>query len=176
MRAEKRARARGFLSRPQDVINILTVFVQAVRGEKKSMAIRIKPVETLKEKYANRASAAGADYKAGIDNPRRDQAAAAVAAKDSYASGVQQAIADDRFARGVTEAGTEKWKRKAGGVGAQRYPQGASAAKDDWARGSKPILDAIGSVDLPPRGPRGTPQNIQRVVAVAEAARKASGK
>ncbi len=140
------------------------------------MAIRIKPVEQLKEKYASRAGAAGGDYKAGIDNPRRDQASAALAAVDSYNVGVQASITAGSFAKGVTEAGTEKWKRKSSGVGAQRYPQGAAAAKDDWAKGAKPVLDAIASVDLPPRGPRGTPSNIQRVVAVAEAARKASGK
>ena len=140
------------------------------------MAIRIKPIEQLKEKYASRSSAAGGEYKAGIESPRRDQAAAAAAAVDAYNAGVQEAISAGRFVTGVNAAGSEKWKRKAGTVGATRYPQGAAAAKDDWAKGAKPILDAIASVDLPPRGPRGTPGNIQRVVAVAEAARKASGK
>lgn len=138
------------------------------------MAIRIKPIESLKEKFGTRAAAAGKDYVDGVNNPRRDQAEAAIAAKDSFAQGVQQAIADDRFAKGVAAAGNEKWKRKASTVGATRFPEGARAAKDDWAKGAKPILDAIASVDLPPRGPRGTPGNIQRVVAVAEAARKAA--
>ena len=140
------------------------------------MAINIKPVERLKEKYAARSSAAGGDYKAGVENPRRSQSEAALAAVDSYNAGVQQSITAGSFAKGITKAGDEKWKRKASTVGANRYPQGAAAAKDDWATGVKPILDAIASVTLPPRGPRGTPGNIQRVVAVAEAARKASGK
>lgn len=135
------------------------------------MAIKIKSLDKIVDKWSNRASAAGGDYQEGVQNPRRDWAEATGGAADSYAAGVQQAIAQKRFDAGVVAAGTDKWKRKAIAVGANRYPQGVGAAKPDYSTGVKPFLDTIQNLDLPPRRPKGDPANFLRVQKVAQALR-----
>jgi len=41
-------------------------------------------------------------------------------------------------------------------------------ARVDYEEGFKPYRDLIASIDLPPRGPRGDPSNIDRVRIIAE--------
>lgn len=135
------------------------------------MPIRLKPTARIVEKYTARAAAAQGDYRDGIANPKRDQAEAAAASADTYAAGVQEAIADNRFQKGVQAAGTAKWARKSADVGAARYPQGVQAAKSDYQAGVEPFLQTIAGLDLPPRAPRGSPQNIERVARVNAALR-----
>lgn len=136
------------------------------------MPIKIKSGAAIADKFASKAAAAGPEYTAGVQSPRRDYAAATTAAKDTYAQGVQAAIANDSFSKGVSAAGTAKWQRKAVSVGAQRFPQGAQAAKGDYQTGVQPFLDTIAAIDLPPRGPKGDPGNINRVAQVANALRQ----
>jgi hypothetical protein len=137
------------------------------------MAIRIKPIEKLADKYATRGSAAGADYAEGIAYPKRDQAEAAAAAEPAYEAGVTEAIGRKAFGAGVRAAGSAKWARKSLDVGKARFPGGVTAAKADWAKGAAPILSAISAVELAPRGPKGSEQNVTRFRQVIEAARKA---
>lgn len=136
------------------------------------MAINLKPASALQSKFATRASAASPDYKDGVMNPKRSQSEAAIAAADAYASGIQQAIGDQRFQKGLRKAGDAKWQAKASSVGANRYPSGVQAAAPDWAQGVQPYFDAISKVSLPPRLPKGDPANINRVAAVATALRQ----
>lgn len=141
------------------------------------MAIKIKSGAAIAAKFATKAGAAGKDYADGVASPRRDYATATAAAADTYASGVQQAITAGSFEKGVAKAGTAKWQRKAAGIGAQRFPQGAQAAQGDYQTAVQPFLDTIAGIDLPPRGPKGDPGNINRVAQVANAlrARKLQG-
>ncbi len=136
------------------------------------MAIRLKPIDRIVAKFVSRASGAGADYKEGVQQPRRDQAEAAAAAAQIWADGVQQAITAGRFAKGVRAAGTEKYTRKASTIGAQRYPQGVQAAQADFQAGVTPFLETIAALTLPERFPKGDPRNNARVSAVTEALRK----
>ncbi len=131
----------------------------------------IKPIEHSAEKYSRRASVAGADYAAGIDNPRKSWASASVAAEKNYAQGVSAAVAAGRFAKGVKSAGDEKWKTNAKSKGPNRFAEGVALAKGDWEKGFAPYQAAISSLNLPPRGPKGSPQNLSRVAAVANTLR-----
>ena len=135
------------------------------------MPIRIRPVEQIVKKYVARAAAAGGDYAEGVAAPSRDQAEAAIAAAGAYAAGVQEALADDRFVKGVRAAGSGKWAAKARTVGAQRYPGGITAGQGDFRSGVGPFLETISGLELPPRFPRGSPQNMARVQVVAQALR-----
>lgn len=137
------------------------------------MAIQIKSADVIAKKFASRAGAAGADYAAGVASPRTPWAAATVNAATTYAAGVQQAIGNGSFAKGVNSAGDAKWQRKSAGVGAQRYGPGAQAAQGDYQTGVAPYLQVIAGVTLPPRLPKGDPGNIQRVTAVTSALRAA---
>ena len=135
------------------------------------MPIQIKSVDAIASKYASRGAAAGADYAAGVASPRQDWQAATVAAENTYAQGVQTAIGNKSFSKGVNAAGTAKWQRKAASVGAQRYPTGVTAAKSDYQNGVAPYLQVIAGLTLPPRAPKGDPSNINRVSAIAQALR-----
>lgn len=134
------------------------------------MAIQIKDPSTVAQKWVTRASAAGADYTSGVKNPRVDQASAAAAAAPVWASAVADAAARNAFAKGVNAAGTGKWQTMASTIGAQRYPQGVGAGKENYATKVTPYLNALANVVLPPRGVKGN--NIGRVQAVVDALRK----
>lgn len=133
------------------------------------MAIQTKDISTIASKWSTRAQAAGPDYTAGVKNTQADWAGATAAAADSWGAGVSAAVSDGRFAKGVTAAGTQKWQSAAGTKGAQRYPQGVAGAQSAYNTGFAPFLAVIQQTNLPPRAPRGSPNNIQRVSAIAAA-------
>jgi len=109
------------------------------------------------------------DYQEGVENPQKDWEKNTKAAESNYASGVQSAIADKRFGKGVSKAGTSKWKEKTISKGVQRWGPGVQVAQGDYEKGMAPVLDVIGRTSLPPRFPSGDPRNIQRVQKLATA-------
>lgn len=141
------------------------------------MAITVKPIDAIAKKFVVRAGAAATDYQAGIQAPRQDWATATEGAATTYAAGVQAAIGRNAFARGVANAGTAKWQRKALAVGPTRYTQGVQAAQGDYASKFAPYRDVLSNINLPPRAPKGDPSNINRVAAIASAlhSKKISG-
>lgn len=127
----------------------------------------------IADKYVRRASAAQADYQTGVQNTSASTfEAATIAGADNWAAGVSAAAADGRFAAGVTGSGA-KWQRKATTVGPSRYQTGVSAASGDYQAGFQKYLNVLNSLTLPPRGPRGNPQNYQRSQAVGQALNQA---
>jgi hypothetical protein len=128
--------------------------------------LQVKSADAVAKKWAARAGAAGADYQSGVQNTTKDWAADTVAAATAWGAGVQTAIGNRSFEKGVNAAGTAKWKAKAAGVGAARYPQGVAAAQPFYMTGIQPVLAALASITLPPRGPKGDPGNLQRVAGV----------
>lgn len=151
-----------------------TVNFLAVLWNDQSGAINIKPLATIVAKYVQRASAAGQAYTDGINNPRQDYVAATVASANSWSAGVQQAINDGRFVKGVQVKGAAKWQQRSSTVGAQRYPGGISAGQNAYSTGIQPFLQALSTLNLPPRQPKGDPANLQRVAAVTTALRTLS--
>ncbi|MGH9402868.1 MAG: hypothetical protein ACRD2P_12260 [Terriglobia bacterium] len=142
------------------------------------MAIQIKPMAQIVQKWQTRAGAAGAAYVSGVQNPRRPQGQAAAAAAQSWATGVQQAVTDNRFATRVLAA-QDKYTANATSKGAARYPDGISRGGPNFSAGLTPYLTVISNLNLPPRMPKGDPSNVQRVAAIdaaLRAAKLASGK
>lgn len=92
----------------------------------------------------------------------------ASAAAPNYAAGVQQAIADNRFATRVATAGT-RWKNRVADVGGGRFSEGVSKGGPAYQAGFGPFLNTLQGLTLAPRGPRGDPRNIQRVAEIATA-------
>ncbi len=132
-------------------------------------AVRSNP-----EKWANRSSAASADYAQGVQSPRRSWSQSASAAKENYKSGVALAASEGRYEKGVQKAGDAKWQKGATEKGAQRFSQGVLGAQQNYSSGFAPFAAALQGVNLPPRGPKGT--NYGRVQAVGEALRAAKKK
>lgn len=133
------------------------------------MPLSVKTVESAREKWSRRVAASASDYKQGVENPRRDWAENAAAANETYVQGVTAAANAGRFAAGVRKAGTTKWKRGATTKGVNRWAPGVAAATQDYAAGVQPYLERLRSLDLPARGPAGSEQNKQRVIAVIDA-------
>jgi hypothetical protein len=135
------------------------------------VAIKIKSVDQAAAKFVSRASAAAPDYTNGVQNPRRDWAQSTAAAETTYSTGVQQAVSNGSFKKGVLAAGSDKWQRKASTVGSQRFASGVNAAKGDYSTKVQPYFDVLANLNLPPRQPKGDPSNVQRVAAIAQALR-----
>ena len=131
----------------------------------------IKPIDQSSDKWTRRASVAGPDYLSGIQNPRRAWAEAAGAGEGNYKAGVVAAANAGRYGAGVKRAGDSKWKDGALKKGPGRFAEGVAIGVADWKKGFEPYQSAISAIKLPDRGPKGSPQNIQRVAAIATALR-----
>lgn len=129
----------------------------------------IKPLASIAKKWVGNASAAGAAYKDGVTSPRTSWSAATAAADEARKAGLIAADARDAFVKGVQKAGDSKWQSNAVKLGAARYPQGVTNAAPSYQAGFAPYHAVIGSLTLSPRGPKGSPENLQRVAQVAQA-------
>lgn len=129
----------------------------------------IKSASDIAAKWARVTPQRTADYEAGVRNPKRDWEQATLAAADRQAEGVQLAIQEDRYSKGVAKAGTAKWQKGATQKGPQRWSQGVQLGEDEYQSGFAPFRDVIENTTLPPRFPAGDPRNIERVKAMAEA-------
>jgi hypothetical protein len=116
------------------------------------------------------------DFVAGVQNPRTPWQEATVASAANQAAGIQQAITEKRFEKGVQKAGNSKWQSKTISKGTQRFAPGIQDAKSDYQTAMAPVLAKIESTTLPPRYPKGDPRNIARVSAIAQSLRQLKGK
>jgi hypothetical protein len=129
----------------------------------------IKDLSKIVEKWVRVAPTRTADYQEGIAAPRRDWSQAAANAEKTWGAAVQAAVTAGRFGAGVKKAGTAKWQRRAAELGARRWPEGISVAKDDYSEGFAPYAEEIKRTPLPQKWPKGDPRNIDRVAKIAAA-------
>ncbi len=133
---------------------------------------KVKPISRIAEKWAKVTPARATEYREGVETPTKDWAEEAIAAEERYKRGVTEAANAGRYGKGVSEAGTAKWKANAARKGPSRFAEGVALARSDYERGFAPYREVIESTELPPRGPKGDPSNIQRVAAMAAALHK----
>lgn len=131
--------------------------------------VRIKSLASIGKKYGDVTPGRAPYYKMGVEDGAVDWEGPTADAEPAYEAGVTQAIADKRFGRKVREAGTPKWRRKAGGPGANRYGEGVRAGVDDFQSGFAPYHGVIERVALSPRGARGDPGNYVRSKEIGDA-------
>ena len=129
----------------------------------------IKPMSRVAEKWGANSALAGDSYREGVGSPRRSWSAAAAAADDARRQGLAEADARDAFKTGVQAAGDTKWKANSTILGPARYRQGVANAKPAFAAGFSKYHGVIAGVTLPPRGPKGSPENLERVRVIADA-------
>lgn len=135
------------------------------------MAVKVKDATAAAQKFVTRAGAASQDYTQGVANSGNTWMTNTQASANTYQQGVQQAIADGRFQKGVSQAAQAKLIARVAAVGSTRYSTGVQGAQQAWQAGTQPYLQTIAGLTLPPRGPKGSPQNVNRVTAVTEALR-----
>jgi len=131
------------------------------------MAIKVKDIGAVTQKYQTRAAAAAGDYKTGVQQAGQDWQSGALAGETNYEQGVQESIGKKRYGRGIQQAGADKYVQNATTLGAARYPQGVQQAGPSFSKGMAPVLDRIRALNLPPKGPKRSPQNQQRAAMVA---------
>ena len=129
----------------------------------------IRSTAEIAQKFITVTPGRAQEYQRGVTNPNKDWATETADAEDRYEKGVTNAIGQKRFGKGVQAAGTDKWKRGAVEKGVSRWPEGVQGSADAYAKGFGPFRDVIKNLTLPPRGPVGSPANLARVAAVANA-------
>ena len=129
----------------------------------------IRSIDQIAHKFATVTPGRTEDYRAGVENPRKDWATSTKASEAAYEAGVTQAIAKKRFGKGVTAAGTEAWQQGAVQKGTARWGPGVTISEDKYRRNFAPYRDAIERVTLPARYARRDPRNLARVKAVVDA-------
>lgn len=120
------------------------------------------------EKFARRGQAAQQDYEAGVEGASdSDWQQGSESGAQNWASGVQDAIANDAFARGVRNP-SASWKERTLELGTGRFGQGIQASQGKYATAIQPFFDALEALSLPPRGPRGSGENFNRSQTVGQ--------
>lgn len=135
-----------------------------------------KPLGQTVDKWQRRASVAQPEYSSGVQNPRRAWEEAATAGDANYRAGVTAAASAGRFAAGVRAAGNDKWQRNALRKGPSRFVEGVQLAGPEFQDRIGQVLQTIQGVTLPARGPKGSPQNYQRIAPIGEALRRSFGR
>jgi len=131
--------------------------------------VALRKLEDIVKKWSEVTPNRATYYEAGIRAPLRDWATRAAAANDAWKAGITDAASKDLFKKGVTKAGTDKWQRKALAVGPGRFAEGVRVAAPDYQEGWAPYHEVLSKLELPQRGRRGDPKNIERVRAIAQA-------
>jgi hypothetical protein len=128
-----------------------------------------KSAQDISAKFVNRAQAAGKDYTDGVQGAGQEWETNARAAEGAYEQGVQEAIGRKAFGAGIGNAGAAKYQNNAVKLGGQRYAPGVANAQESYVRGVSKYFDVLRNLQLPPKGPRRSPQNQARSNAVAMA-------
>jgi hypothetical protein len=77
------------------------------------------------QKWARNLGAAGESIKAGVEGVTESPTAKAAAAQDRYLSGVQRAVTDGSYQRGLRAVTLQDWQQSMLKKGLQRITQGA---------------------------------------------------
>lgn len=129
----------------------------------------IKSLDRIGKKWTDVTPQRAGEYEDGIKNPKKSWQQSTEDAAESYEAGVQEAISNKSFQKGVAEAGDGKWREGALSKGVGRWPEGVRKGGDAYRNGFAPFHSVIQGVTLPPRGPKGDPRNYDRVRAIGEA-------
>ncbi len=131
--------------------------------------MEIKPLAQVSTKWREITSGRTSEYEAGVRSPRRDWATSTEAARENYALGIQEAINQGRFERGVRQAGTQAWQKGAVDKGVSRFASGVRVSEGKYKEGFQPYHETINALTLSPRYPRGDTRNYDRVRQIGEA-------
>lgn len=135
----------------------------------------MKSASASAQKFAERAAAAATDYVRESEATSKDQAAAAIAAKEVYKQALTASFSKDAYAKGLGKSGKGGWLKGVKEKGADRFAGGVAVSASKYAQNSAPFDSARGAASSLPRSVKGSPQNMARVTAVVTALRTAKG-
>ncbi len=131
----------------------------------------IRKLDEIAAKWGRVTPQRAPEYQAGVENPKKDWAKEAIAAKETWKAAITAAGVRDAYGKGVTEAGTERWKRGAVQKGPGRFAEGVQIAQPDYQKGFGKYHSVIEKTTLPPRFPKGDVRNLDRVKEISTAMR-----
>ncbi len=123
------------------------------------------------DRWKNGAATAQASWLTGVQGTTVDVMGRAVNAIPAAIQGYTQSLQSGAYARAVAASGgTANWKTKAEAK-AGNYTTGINAGADKFSNAIGKIMQAMPGIvnSLPARGPAGSVQNEQRVVALTRA-------
>lgn len=129
----------------------------------------IRSTATIVEKYKRVTPGKSKEYAEGVKDPKKKWIEETPKAAAAFAEGVTDAIARDAFAKGVLACGQAGYLDPALKKGEARYRPGVEYGVTKYNKNFAPMRDVIAGIDLPPRGPKGDPRNIDRVATIATA-------
>ena len=129
----------------------------------------IKSLERIKANWKSGTAGAGQRLKEGVMNPRRPWKESALAAAELHTTATQEALSRGAFAKGINDTPADKQKNRAALLGPARFAQGTAAAVEDFGSGYSPYRAVIESVQLRPKGPKGSPENYENTKAIGDA-------
>lgn len=88
---------------------------------------RIPTAADWAEKQITRTQAAGDAWQKGMNAPKKDPVAAAIAAKDKYNNSMQKVIQEDRFAKGLMQVDSQSIADSVNALGPQVFTNGVAA-------------------------------------------------
>lgn len=127
--------------------------------------VETKPLDRVIQKWQNRVSIATDDYVQGAVAAANKWKQNTEAAADVWKQAIQQAL--DRWKQAVASTPADKYAKGIEEKGKDRYAQGVRLAVEEYRSKMAKVLEALKGITLPPRGPRGSPQNIKRVEVIA---------
>ncbi len=130
------------------------------------MALNVVPLETAAAKLARNAAAAAQDYVEAAIAAAGLWKTATAASADNYAAGVQLAISEQRFQKGVARTSPDDYALGVSEKGSVRFGPGVATGAPKWARNFAPFDSALRSANLSPRRPRRDPGNLKRSAEV----------
>lgn len=134
--------------------------------------IAVKSAQAIADKWAEVTPARASYYESEAPAAGAEWEANTVAAGGTYKAGISVAGIEKRFVGGVRRAGAAKFARKVKEVGVSRYAPGVAAAKEDFASGFADFQAVLDGLEIPDRGPRGSPGNYAIVQKVGDALHK----
>jgi hypothetical protein len=129
----------------------------------------IKDASAIAKKWGTVTPQRSGEYKDGVTNPKKDWATEATKAETTYKQAVTAAANQGRYGGGVKKAGTATWQAGAQGKGPGRFAEGVMLGQTAYENGFAPFQGVIKATELPPRGAKGDPTNINRVSVMAKA-------
>ena len=134
--------------------------------------ISVKSASEIADKWADVTPARASYYESEAPAAGAEWEANTVAAGGTYKAGINVAGIEKRFVGGVKRAGAAKFSRKVQSVGVARYSPGVAAAKGDFEAGFADYASLLDGMEIPDRGPRGSPGNYAIVEKVGSALHK----
>lgn len=130
----------------------------------------MQTAQQVAQKWAQNTGRSTDAVRAGVQATTVNPAERAAARQDAYLAGVQRAVADGKYRRGLSRVTLQSWQDAMINKGLTRIASGASAAQPKFATFMEKFLPhlAAGRAKLASM-PRGDlQQNIARMVAMVE--------